>query len=1270
MHRKLFRQLLVVAVMLSMVLGQGTWALAGTTGTLNGLVTDSGSGAPIANAHVTVTSASQTATSSTDGSGHFTFVSLIPDTYTVSVLRDGYDPASLAGVTVFADQAFSVNVSTQKSLRTIAKVTARAASDLVKSGTTADIYSVSAATQKAAATLGGGGGLNNAYSAVASVPGVFVPAGQKGEYQSIFVRGGNYTQVGYEFDGVPIQRAFDQYPGASLSNLGQQELQVYTGTAPVNAGSTALAGFVNQVIKTGTYPGFGSVGMGVSAPYYYHQMSVEAGGASPNRNFSYYAGFDGYNQTFVYEDGSQFTQNWGSPINLLAHDCAATFANPTGGCYSNSGGLMPNGIEHGPVFFGVGSDVASRDAVMNFHFALPHKNDGGRDDIQLLYTTDYVRTGFADNLNAMGALKSDFVNGTITTANGVTPACTNALLAANTPCSIFQYGSGFVDRYYDKIAYSGQLGTALTTADLSNTQIAFFANSPTNRKYSTAASPVFIDPNERDSYQQNGAIFKAQYQHNMGSNAFLRLYGYTTYSDWLQYGVNSQPLVSGTNFGAISSDYKLGSHTRGAALNFTDQISPQHLLNLDLSYTTANTFRFNNAAITTSTSTLAAGSTTVAFLVDSTNPMSGICYSATGVGTATVATDCGNPSGTTNVPSRIINPQTPSQLTGGCAGGSLGTLCRAATKDPTVANVGTYVCNGHPCEYFTVANQFNASYNTVVPKFAAISLQDSWRPTDKLLFTLGLRYDDFKYVLPDTTGGAARAFWTNYYNSFWCYNSVQQATKELPKNKAPNSCATSLGTGWTQVATTPTTANVNDYPELQPRFGLTYTLDANNVIRFSAGKTAQPASSAFQQYDYISPNFFYPNSTNQLFYGLGYTTPRHVVYPEESYNYDASWEHAFRGTDMSFKLTPYIRTTKNELSTVLLDPQTSFVSSVNVGQKNVKGLEFEFRKGDVNKNGWFGQLSYTYTYAREKFTKLPNGRSVVDGLNLSIQQYNRQTSFCASNPNDARCNAPGAAQIAPGAPCYKTDGSPDPACAAQSVANPYWNAPVQNLFDPNGQYAVYNTMAGSRFVSGSNQSYVVPHVLALILNYKHDKFNITPTFQLLAGGEYGRPTQVVGVNPATCSATLAGSTANDPRYPNGAAGGSPYNAAYCSGTLLTPDPFTGRFDNYGQFKEPNIFYGNLSLSYDVSPKITARLDLVNVVAKCFGGSGVAWKVSGSAGCNYGPGGWYVNNFYNPGDKLDPLVKYPYNPNFGSVFQSSSGGQANPFQAYFSVNVKL
>ncbi|MDB5094950.1 MAG: hypothetical protein JWO85_3051, partial [Candidatus Eremiobacteraeota bacterium] len=60
---------------------------------------------------------------------------------------------------------------------------------------------------------------------------------------------------------------------------------------------------------------------------------------------------------------------------------------------------------------------------------------------------------------------------------------------------------------------------------------------------------------------------------------------------------------------------------------------------------------------------------------------------------------------------------------------------------------------------------------------------------------------------------------------------------------------------------------------------------------------------------------------------------------------------------------------------------------------------------------------------------------------------------------------------------------------------------------------------------------------------------------------------------------------------------------------------------------------------------------------------------GKAGCDYG-GGQFVSNFYNPGDTIQNGFQYPYSPNFGNVFQSTTGGQANPFQAYATLNIKL
>ena len=185
------RQLVVAVLLAVAMLAQGTWALAGTTGGISGTVVDTETQTPVANAQVTAVSPSQTTTTQTDSAGHFTFLSLAPDTSTISVEKDKYDSMSEAGVTVFADATQTVAITLHKTLTTIARITSKATANLVKSGTTADVYSVNAATQDKISALGGGGSLNSAYSAVASVPGAFVPLSQTGYYQTVHIRGGD-----------------------------------------------------------------------------------------------------------------------------------------------------------------------------------------------------------------------------------------------------------------------------------------------------------------------------------------------------------------------------------------------------------------------------------------------------------------------------------------------------------------------------------------------------------------------------------------------------------------------------------------------------------------------------------------------------------------------------------------------------------------------------------------------------------------------------------------------------------------------------------------------------------------------------------------------------------------------------------------------------------------------------------------------------------------------------------------------------------------------
>ena len=241
---------------------------------------------------------SQVATTLTDASGNFVFLSMAPDTYTVSIEKAGYEPLLVDRHQHLCRPGPDAYVSPAEEPENDRAVHARSSLSEVRPGTMTDVYSVNPAVTKAAAPIGGGGGLNNVYSAIAAMPGAYVPNGQMGVNQTVYIRGGYYDQIGYEYDGVPVNRSFDNYPAHSASTLGQQELQIYAGGGGANANATGLAGFINQVVKTGTYPGYASVSGQIGTPTFYHDLSVEAGGSTPDRLFSYYAGMSGYNQDF------------------------------------------------------------------------------------------------------------------------------------------------------------------------------------------------------------------------------------------------------------------------------------------------------------------------------------------------------------------------------------------------------------------------------------------------------------------------------------------------------------------------------------------------------------------------------------------------------------------------------------------------------------------------------------------------------------------------------------------------------------------------------------------------------------------------------------------------------------------------------------------------------------------------------------------------------------------------------------------------------------
>ena len=1231
------RTILCVAIcVLAVALGQGTRTLAGTTGALTGYIVLQ-SGGPVADARVTATSASQTETTTTDLRGHFAFLSLSPDTYTLTASKEGYMTVSQAGITVTADNTRTVNIAMQTTVKTIGVVTTRSAAALVKPGTTADVYSVNATTSAKVASLGGGGSLNQAYAALAATPGVSVYPGQNGWFQAIYIRGGDYDQVGYEFDGVPVLRSYDNYPATTANTLGQQELQVYTGAAPADAQGQGLSGFINQVVKSGTYPGFSTVTMGVGTPTLYNGYNFEVGGATPDRNFSYYVASTDSTQDFRYGDqynAASLQSEWGAPFARIAPaaGCAAAplaVAQNYSQCYATH--IGPGGyLLSSPVDTVLQANSYDRENVVNLHFGLPHRNDAGKDDIQLLYDTSFLNQLYYSSDSDWG-----FSN----------PAYQAAYGAPGYP-----YLSGSLGLGYQ---YLGPVGQPLVANYKAMTNPVYFAYNP-----NSIGTGTLIPFDQRDGTANPNNILKLQYQHNFGSSAYFRVYGFSDYSEWPQ----TCPITFATNFvGYCPGNYYVKTNTNGGSAQYGDQLNDKNLLTVQLSDFTAVDYRANDETMineivglnpntfgTCGASGGVCATDPFAYAVNAKNPASGVCYAS---GNAIP----GYP-GTVPVAGTPISCFSPYAQTFGLAEANAGAPLPA--------------CSGASCEWWTAENGRYGGGNSSKPNYGSFVVTDQIKPSSQWFFNLGLREDRFFYQLSDTDAVAgspatlARTFWFNAYNTSYC---VLPGGGQLPfyntadDNGVNQPCPLVNGIQTHPAIITNLPNDTEAFWVFQPRLGATFTANQDNVFRFSAGRYDQAPNTAFEQYNLLQQDL--PSYLGNNFWPVGFTTTTHSIYPPTSDNYDLSWEHQFAGTQASFKLTPYYRVTQNQIQNFYLNQKTAFVSGLNVGQQTSDGLEFQLNWGNFNENGLSALLAYTYTHSMISFKALGDGGTVLDTINLGIQQYNSFTKACAGvAPNSSTTSL-----------CGSYGGSNAVATELSGVANPYFNAPAQATLNPSASYIPFSTIPGG--IEAASNSYEIPDTAALVLNYKVNRWAISPQFQFLAGSYYGDPLSGYGVNPADCPAGLTSPIAGDPRYPYGGTG-LPFDATQCTGTIAIPDPYTHVFDSIGAFRQPNQFLMHAQLSYAASPRVSFTLNVANIVNSCFGGSVEPWTkdapkaTCGGGTAGNGAGGYnqpgynaplpYGANIYNPGSTFQPMVEFPYQPN----------PLISPLEAVFTAKISL
>src|SRR5579883_778241 len=1165
---------------------------AGTTGGIAGRVVDANTQAPLADVRITASAPSQVAVATTDAGGNFHFLSLAPDTYTLTFVKTGYDDTSQPGVSVFADQVQTVTVQMHPVLKTIATVRSRATGDVVRPGTTSDVYSVNANGLRATTGLTGPGGLNNAYGAIQSVPGVAIDAGEQGWWQTVHIRGGDIDQIGYEMDGIPVNRAYDNAPQSMLSSLGQQEVQVYTGGTPATADAQGISGYINQVLKTGTYPGYINSDLGIGGPAFYHKASFEFGAADPSHRFSYYVGLGGANQAYRYLNDNNGAGNpwFFYPVNAVPGCNGSVFTGDDSCFGGNPATIDPSlafttGLEYGLAF------TAQRDNIVNLHYGIPHGN-GLRDDIQYLWMTSEVNAQYYSSQNDTGLAIDNYLFGPMT--------------------------------WDDAWLYKGPLMAKLDPSQLTTY---LFNSSPQNR---AMFQPLPLD--QRDTNDNGIAVNKLQYQHAFSSSAFFRIYGYTLYSNWFIYGPNSaaQPF-----YGTELADYEIPNHTYGVNASFTDQLSAKHLLTVSGVYTATDLQRY-------SASFYSGGSSRpIALLMNGTSPNSN-CYSVT------TGAQVGCYYALAN---------------GSVLGGSGVAAAAAGSPLPTPPPGSPAALAG--AQWVAVDGGLNANLNQVHPRFSGVSLTDQWRPDDRWTVNAGLRIENFRYLLGDTgTNDPARQFWFYHYNLEHCF---------VPGSAGAPTLAPNFGLGGCPAGQSVNLVNTNsgeiDTARWQPRLGFTYTLNPETVIRGSAGVYARPQNTSWVQYNTFQQDL--PLFLGTHFYSYDFTTPEHDIRPDTSYNYDLSLEKRLHGTDWSFKLTPYLRSTRDQLQNFFIDPVNGLESGLNVGQQTSYGVEVALRKGDFNNDGWSGQLSYTYTHSRIKYQDFPGtNRSVIDNLNSYIQDYNDYTSQCQAHPSNnpsSPCFYPGytgsntpvlQSGVAP-AQCY-VGGAPGPCGAAGAVLNPYWSAAPQPLMPHDGSYTTYDVIPGPW---SAENGFETPHVATLVINYKHDRITLTPSVNYSSGASYGAPLSWPGYRPETCTAPLAGTHNADPVSCNDA-GLLP---------VFLPDPFNGnQFDTLGAFSQPWRISLNMNMEYRISPTISADLLLTNLVDYC-GQRGYAWDQNGVCVYSAPP-----SNFFAPGGNFFPnsiigtvpiQMKYPYdfwlnNNNTGFI------GVQIPFQATFNIHIRM
>jgi hypothetical protein len=1107
--RVLLRTALVALVVL---LVQGTWALAGTTGNIQGHVTDQ-NGNPLSGVKVTASSPSQSGTATTGSNGFYAILDLSPDTYSVTGSKDGYNTTTVYGITVQADQTASADLKMSTAIKTIGHITTTATATVVSKTITGDLYSVnSRAISNLSGSNGGSETLYSQNAIAGSMPGVFRQVGSGGGYAgqgSLSMRGGSFDQIGFELEGIPLNRGFDFYNSTSGLTNGLASLEVYTGGAPADSGR-AMSGYVNEVINRGRYPGGSDVTLLDGSPVFNHSVQADIYGGTPDNRFTYYVSTLALNSDYAFGNRQNLS---GTPIVVPANDPGCFDFNlhiygPPINCSITNTLTQPQSLA-------TYSDIpytAQRDTVANLHYTIAH--NGLNDDLQALYVVGSTISG---PYSPYGTFNSDPAVATTTSGDSYN-AATGQLL----------FPVGFF--------YTGLAGKPY------NPSLLMPLTWPTSGGSYNPATGLGgpIPANFMDSQNTQYSISKLAYTRSLNSNSFLRVYEYNLFSFWSL----DQPI----NGWVGATFYQLHDNATGVTFNYQNQISPTNLLKLDGDWTRDLTLRYNYANYFNFWNAL------------------------------------------------------PSCSGAACATGQM----------------VTYV--GSPFAY----------WSSTTPLTWDGVLEDQWRPSDHFLLDVGGRWDEFRFVLmpgmqiTGANGLANQAMVQDgqclhgyaYPVGSYCWDFLDPSSPSYTGVDPGGVALTAKDTPGVGAWTDPPTSI--SYEAISPRGGFTYTFDPANVLRVSVGRYVQPPDSAFEEYR--EAPFWGPGDTvgllNRFYDGLGFYTV-HNVQPENSTNYDLSFEHDF-GAGLSMKVSPFYRDTQNQILNLPVNPQApSFVTGYNFGNAHVSGVEFLLDRAVTGQNGIGGTLGATWTNSTIRFWKGPNGASYIDTVDSQINAYNA-----------------------------------------------YYGTHYATL-DPNAYYQPSYDQAPP-----VSPSYNVRFILNLSLDARAAGFDVVPTFNYQSGQAYGDPQ--LFLDPHCPAPGPAGSGGNPP-------GCTPLtNGQTTPLGGVGPDPYTNQFDAPGAFKGPAWWALNLSVSHNIGHNLKASILGTNLLWG-IRNQGYPWELPTSQGIiSYADNPFYSIfplGIAGCGGACPPHPATAYYGDnywpYGPASAAIAGGGALPLREYvFSLSAKI